>query len=34
MMLPAMMVRVAEAKITPKENFFETAIIDYLYSRP
>ena len=30
MMLPAIMVRVAEAKMTPRENFFETAIIDYL----
>jgi hypothetical protein len=30
MMLPAIMVRVAEAKMTPKENFFETAIIDFL----
>jgi hypothetical protein len=30
MMLPAIMVRVAEAKITPRENFFETTIIDYL----
>ena len=29
MMLPAMMVRVEEAKITPNENPFETDIIDY-----
>jgi hypothetical protein len=29
MMLPAIMVRVAEARITPREKFLETAIIDY-----
>ena len=30
MMLPAMIVRVAEAKMTPNENLLETAILDYL----
>ena len=30
MMLPAIIVRVAEARMIPREKFFETAIMDYL----